>query len=72
MSKQDLRAFRLVCVSTLILVQWGFAAHVNPRALNATKPKTTKKVSESQHTARHMRHLAHGRPISHRTAASQT
>jgi cell division protein FtsI/penicillin-binding protein 2 len=38
-----------------------WAAHVNPRTLNGSKPKSSQKVSESQHTRRRMRHLASSR-----------
>jgi membrane carboxypeptidase/penicillin-binding protein len=62
MSKQARSAFRLVrmVVAILAVAQGGWAAHINPRTLNP-KPKTTRKVNESQHTKRHMRHLAHSR-----------
>jgi cell division protein FtsI/penicillin-binding protein 2 len=45
-----------------------WAAHVNPHALNASKPKSTQKVSETQRTRRRMRHLARSRSVSSRTA----
>jgi penicillin-binding protein 2 len=74
MSKQGLRAFRLV-VSFLLCftaAPWSFAAHVNPQGLNPNKPKTTRKVSESQHTKRHLRHLARGRATGIRLASAHT
>jgi penicillin-binding protein 2 len=40
-----------------------WAANINPRTQNSTKSKSTK-VSESQRTKRHMRHLAHARTTS--------
>jgi penicillin-binding protein 2 len=60
MSRLESRFLRLaVVVSGLILSPAIWAAHVNPRTLN--KPKSTAKVSESQHTRRRMRHLASSR-----------
>jgi penicillin-binding protein 2 len=57
-SARRLRLF--VIVSGLLLVPGSWAAHVSPRALNGSKPKSAK-VSESQHTKRRMRHLARAR-----------
>jgi penicillin-binding protein 2 len=62
MSKSGVRGLRLmVIVSGIVLAPAMWAAHVNPRTLNGSKPKTTQKVSESQHTKRRMRHLASSR-----------
>jgi penicillin-binding protein 2 len=62
MSKPGARYFRwMVTVGGLVLAPAMWAAHVNPRTLNSSKPKTTAKVSESQHTKRRMRHLAASR-----------
>jgi cell division protein FtsI/penicillin-binding protein 2 len=69
MSKSGARYFHLVVVvSGLVLAPVMWAAHVNPHALNASKPKSTQKVSESQRTRRRMRHLARSRSVSSRTA----
>jgi len=69
MSKSGARYFRLVVVvSGLVLAPVMWAAHVNPHALNASKPKSTQKVSETQRTRRRMRHLARSRSVSSRTA----
>ncbi len=69
MSKLGSRFFRLVAiVSGLLLSPALWAAHVNPRTLNG-KPKSTSKVSESQHTRRRMRHLARSRDTSSHVAA---
>jgi penicillin-binding protein 2 len=69
MSKWGTRAFRLmVVVGGLVLVPGMWAAHVNPHPLNASKPKATQKVSESQRTRRRMRHLARSRS---RSASNQ-
>lgn len=69
MSKSGARYFRLVVVvSGLVLAPVMWAAHVNPHALSASKPKSTQKVSESQRTRRRMRHLARSRSVSSRTA----
>jgi penicillin-binding protein 2 len=59
MSKLGMRGFRLMVVmSGMVLAPAVWAAHVNPHTLNGSKPKTTQKLSESQHTRRRMRHLA--------------
>ena len=69
MSKSGARYFRLVVVvSGLVLAPVMWAAHVNPHALSASKPKSTQKVSETQRTRRRMRHLARSRSVSSRTA----
>ena len=61
MSK-GMRGLRLmVIVSGMVLVPALWAAHVNPRTLNSSKPKPTQKVNESQRTKRRMRHLASSR-----------
>jgi len=62
MCKLAVRYLRLlVMVSGVVLAPALWAAHVNPRALSASKPKPTQKVSESQHTKRRLRHLARSR-----------
>jgi penicillin-binding protein 2 len=62
MSKLGVRGLRLVViVSGIVLAPAVWAAHVTPRTLNGSKPKSTQKVSESQHTKRRMRHLASSR-----------
>jgi penicillin-binding protein 2 len=68
MFKLGARSLRLVVVAggfLLAPVMW--AAHVNPHALNTSKPKSTK-LSESQRTRRRMRHLASGRSTAARRA----
>ncbi|MGD0568145.1 MAG: penicillin-binding transpeptidase domain-containing protein [Candidatus Sulfotelmatobacter sp.] len=64
------RLLRLVVIAAgLGLAPAMFAAHVNPRSLSPSKSKSTsRKVSESQRTRRHLRHLA----SSHSTAAHST
>jgi penicillin-binding protein 2 len=72
MCKLGTRFFRLVVmVAGLCLAPAMWAAHVDPHALNASKPKSTK-VSESQRTRRRMRHLASGRSTVAHSAASRT
>ena len=62
MSECGRRCLRLVAVvGGLLLTPAIWAAHVDPHALNNSKSKSTKKVSETQHTRRRMRHLARGR-----------
>ncbi len=69
MSKWGVRVTRLAAVVlSLCFAPAIWAAHVNPSTLNPKKSKTTK-VSETQHTGRRMRHLAHGRTTVHHTAA---
>jgi beta-lactamase class D len=70
MSKVGTRLLRLVVIAAgLGLAPAMFAAHVNPRSLSPSKSKSTsRKVSESQRTRRHLRHLA----SSHSTAAHST
>jgi penicillin-binding protein 2 len=70
MSKVGTRLLRLVVIAAVLgLVPAVFAAHVNPRSLSPSKSKTTnRKVSESQHTRRRLRHLA----SSHSTTARST
>ncbi len=66
------RLFRLLLVGTgLCLVPAVWAAHVNTPALATHKPKSTK-VNESQHTRRHMRHLASGRRTAQTAAPHAT
>ncbi len=68
MFKWGVRVTRLAAVVlSLSFVPAIWAAHVNPSTLNPKKSKSTK-VSETQHTRRRMRHLAHGRTPVHRTA----
>jgi penicillin-binding protein 2 len=68
------RSLRLgVVIAGLCFAPTVWAAHINPRTLNNGKSKTTK-VSETQHTRRRMRHLAHARSTvspttTHRTVA---
>lgn len=70
MSKLGTRYLRLmVVVGGLVLAPGMWAAHVNPRPLNASKPKSTQRVSESQRTRRRMRHLARGRSASNLAAS---
>ena len=72
MSKWGMRTLRLVGIlATLCLVPGVWAAHVNPRTLNTSKPKT-KKVSETPHTKRRMHHLARARSASVHSATSHT
>jgi penicillin-binding protein 2 len=64
MFKSEARYFRpslMAVVGGVILAPALWAAHVNPRTLNGNKPKTTQKVSESQHARRRLRHLASSR-----------
>jgi penicillin-binding protein 2 len=63
---------RMVVVGGLLLVPAMWAAHVNPRPLNTSKPKSTQKVSESQRTKRRMRHLASSRSTTGRSVASHS
>ena len=59
MSSLRTRLFRLsVVLSGLLFAPTLWAAHVNPHTLTRSKPKSTAKVTESQHTKRRMRHLA--------------
>jgi len=57
----------LVVMGGLVLPSLMWAAHVNPHTSN--KPKSTQKVSESQHTRRRMRHLARSRSVSSHSAS---
>jgi len=59
-----------VIIGGLLLAPGMWAAHVSPRALNASKPKSTK-LNESQHTKRRMRHLARSRSTASHLAASR-
>lgn len=73
MSKSKARYLRLiVVVGGLLLAPAMWAAHVNPRPLNTSKPKSTQKVSESQRTKRRMRHLASSRSTTGRGVASHS
>ncbi len=66
------RTFRLVVmVGAVCFVPAIWAAHVNPHALNTSKPKSTK-VSESQRTRRRMRHLARGRSVAARNTVARS
>jgi len=70
MCKLGARCLRLmVMLSGLVLAPGIWAAHVNPHSLNTSKPKSTQKVSETQHTKRRMRHLARSRGTNARTAS---
>jgi penicillin-binding protein 2 len=67
------RFLRLVVViGGLFLAPAVWAAHVNPRTLNGTKPKSSRKLSESQRTRRRMRHLASGRSTTGHLASRHT
>jgi penicillin-binding protein 2 len=70
MSKVGTRLLRLVLIAAVLgLAPAVFAAHVNPRSLSPSKSKTTnRKVSESPHTRRRLRHLA----SSHSTTVHST
>ncbi len=74
MCKQGMRYLRLVVmVGGLLWAPGIWAAHVDPHALNTSKSKPTKKVSETQHTRRRMRHLARGRSATaHGTRLTRT
>jgi penicillin-binding protein 2 len=72
MFKQGTRILRLVVmVAGLGLAPATWAAHVNPHALNTSKPKSTK-LSESQHTRRRMHHLASSRSTTGRSATAHS
>jgi penicillin-binding protein 2 len=73
MFKWGMRYFRLaVLVAGLLWTPGIWAAHVDPHALNTSKSKPTKKVSETQHTRRRMRHLARGRAsVAHRATVKR-
>jgi penicillin-binding protein 2 len=72
MFKSGTRCLRLVVVvGGLWLAPAMWAAHVDPHALNTSKPKS-KKVSESQRTRRRMRHLASGHSTAVHTASSHS
>jgi penicillin-binding protein 2 len=61
MSNREMRTLRLVVVMvTLCFAPAVWAAHINTQTLNNRKSKSTK-LSETQHTRRRMRHLAHAR-----------
>jgi len=73
MSRLGSRIFRLaVIVVAFTLLPLTWAAHVNPRTLNNSKPKSNAKLSESQHTRRRMRHLASGRSTTGHVAGHAT
>jgi penicillin-binding protein 2 len=72
MFKLGTRCLRLVVVvGGLWLAPAMWAAHVDPHALNTSKPKS-KRVSESQRTRRRMRHLASSRGAAVHTASSHS
>jgi penicillin-binding protein 2 len=76
MSRLGSHLFRLVAiVSGVTLSSALWAAHVNPRSLNS-KPKSTAKVSESQHIRHRMHHLAKSHSasshVASRTVATHT
>jgi penicillin-binding protein 2 len=61
MSNREMRTFRLVAVMMMLCFAPAvWAAHINTQTLNNRKSKSTK-LSETQHTRRRMRHLAHAR-----------
>lgn len=67
------RCLRLMVVfGGLVLAPAVWAAHVNPRTLNGSKPKSSRKLSESQRTKRRMRHLASGRSTTGHVASQRT
>ncbi|MGA8619738.1 MAG: penicillin-binding transpeptidase domain-containing protein [Candidatus Sulfotelmatobacter sp.] len=71
MFKRGNRTLRLMfLVGGLCFAPALWAAHVNPRTLNTSKPKSTK-LSESQRTRRRMRHLARGRSMARRGTATR-
>ena len=71
MFKRGNRTLRLMfLVGGLCFAPALWAAHVNPRTLNTSKPKSTK-LSESQRTRRRMRHLARGRSMARRDTATR-
>ncbi len=72
MSKLGKRCLRLLVLSAFTCVPFLFAANVNTHSLNTSKPKSTQKVSESQHTKRRMRHLARSRGTGTPHAATLT
>jgi membrane carboxypeptidase/penicillin-binding protein len=73
-SKVGTRLLRLVVIAAVLgLAPAVFAAHVNPRSLSPSKSKTTnRKVSESQHTRRRLRHLASSHSTTAHTTTSTT
>ncbi|MGB8986187.1 MAG: penicillin-binding transpeptidase domain-containing protein [Candidatus Sulfotelmatobacter sp.] len=72
MLSSNARCLRLVIVfGGLFLAPAIWAAHVNPRTLNGSKPKSSRKLSESQRTKRRMRHLASGRTTTGHVASRQ-
>ena len=73
MFSSNARCLRLVVVlGGLFLAPAIWAAHVNPRTLNGSKPKSSRKLSESQRTRRRMRHLASGRSTTGHVASRRT
>jgi penicillin-binding protein 2 len=66
------RCLRLMVVfGGLFLAPAIWAAHVNPRTLNGSKPKSSRKLSETQRTKRRMRHLASGRSTTGHVASQR-
>jgi len=73
MFSSNARCLRLLVVlGGLFLAPAIWAAHVNPRTLNGSKPKSSRKLSESQRTRRRMRHLASGRSTTGHVANRRT
>ncbi|HZW81267.1 MAG TPA: penicillin-binding transpeptidase domain-containing protein [Candidatus Deferrimicrobiaceae bacterium] len=62
----------MVLLGGLFLAPAIWAAHVNPRTLNGSKPKSSRKLSETQRTKRRMRHLASGRSTTGHIASRRT
>ena len=72
MSSWVSRTLRLVVViAGLCFAPAVWGAHINPHPLNNGKSKSTK-VSETQHTRRRYRHLAHARSTVAQTTTSRT
>jgi penicillin-binding protein 2 len=63
MSSHHSSFVRMLLTLALLLPLGAFAANVNPRPLNTTKPKTH--VNEGQHARRRMRHLARSHAVVH-------
>ncbi|MFY9789530.1 MAG: penicillin-binding transpeptidase domain-containing protein [Candidatus Sulfotelmatobacter sp.] len=73
MFSSNARCLRLLAVlGGLFLAPAIWAAHVNPRTLNGSKPKSSRRLSESQRTRRRMRHLASGRSTTGHVASRRT
>jgi penicillin-binding protein 2 len=59
-------------IVVLVLCPSGIAATVSPHSATAHKPKSSQKISESQHARKRMHHLAHSRATTTTTVASTT